>query len=144
MRGQIKWFSSERGYGFITDERNEDHHFSVRDVVGPVLPEGGEPAEFDAGHGCRGAFARKVRVVGPPRVNARSPRTRDDRITCAYCQRQMVPRVITYQGDVERTVCPFCSGIHQDFAPDFSISWRTVGWMLLGVGIVAIVLAVQL
>jgi cold shock protein len=144
MRGRVKWFSNERGYGFITDERNEDHHFSVRDVVGPLLPHGGEPAEFDAGHGGRGAFARKVRVVGPAPVKARSSYVRDDRITCGYCQRQMVPRVIAYRGNVERTVCPFCSGIHQDFAPDFSISWSTVGWMLLGVGVVAIVFVVQL
>jgi len=34
MRGKVKWFSRERGYGFITDEQARDHYFSVQDVRG--------------------------------------------------------------------------------------------------------------
>lgn len=130
MRGRIKWFSTERGYGFITDERNEDHHFSVRDVVGAELPNGGESAEFDAGHGGRGAFARKVRVVAPRPGKVCQGRARDDRVLCNYCQRKMVPRLITYRGDVERTVCPFCTETYEDFTPEFP---RLVLW-ILGIG----------
>ena len=32
MRGKVKWFSMERGYGFVTDEEARDHYFAVRDV----------------------------------------------------------------------------------------------------------------
>lgn len=51
----------------------------------------------------------------------------------------MVPRVITYRGNVERTVCPFCGETYLDFVPDMSISWRAVGWTVLAaVGIVTL------
>ncbi len=63
----------------------------------------------------------------------------DDRVVCGACQRRMVPRVITYRGNVERTVCPFCGETYLDFVPDMSISWRAVGWTVLAaVGIVTL------
>lgn len=140
MRGRIKWFSTERGYGFITDERNEDHHFSVRDVVGAELPNGGGSAEFDAGHSGRGAFARRVRVVAPAPGKADQARARDDRVICGNCQRRMVPRLITHRGNVERTVCPFCTETYEDFTPDFP---RLVLW-ILGIGVALSVLSTLL
>ncbi len=56
---------------------------------------------------------------------------------CRGCGRRMVPRVITYRGSVDRTVCPFCAETYLDFTPDLSISWRAVVWTLLAAGIVA-------
>lgn len=32
--GSVKWFSTEKGYGFIRDAHGIDRHFAVRDVVG--------------------------------------------------------------------------------------------------------------
>lgn len=62
----------------------------------------------------------------------------DDRVVCGACGRRMVPRVITYRGSVERTVCPFCGETYLSFAPDFSISWRAVGWAVLVAACIAI------
>jgi hypothetical protein len=31
----------------------------------------------------------------------------------------MVPRLITYRGEVLRTVCPFCAETYEDFTPEF-------------------------
>lgn len=56
---------------------------------------------------------------------------RDDRVFCRCCGRHMVPRLITYRGDVLRTVCPFCAGTYADFTPEFP---RIVLW-ILGVGV---------
>jgi cold shock protein len=41
----------------------------------------------------------------------------DDRVICRGCGRRMVPRLITYQGNICRTVCPFCTEIYEDFTP---------------------------
>lgn len=37
MKGMVKWFSQEKGYGFIIVEGNQDYFFGVRDVIGVVL-----------------------------------------------------------------------------------------------------------
>ena len=43
----------------------------------------------------------------------------DDRVCCGSCGRRMVPWMVTYQGEILRTVCPFCTETHQDFTPEF-------------------------
>ena len=43
----------------------------------------------------------------------------DDRICCGSYGRRMVPRIVTYQGEILRTVCLFCTETHQDFTPEF-------------------------
>jgi cold shock protein len=131
MRGRVKWFSTERGYGFITDVQNRAHRSTVRDVIGGALPTGCETTEFDPVSGDRGASARRVRVIASAPVGWRAARSQDDRVICRHCGRPMVPRVITYRGAVERTVCPFCANTHQDLNPTVSLSARTVGWILL-------------
>jgi len=52
---------------------------------------------------------------------------RDDRVICPTCGRHMVPRLITYRGDIERTVCPFCASTYEDFTPEFP---RALLWSL--------------
>lgn len=58
----------------------------------------------------------------------------DDRVLCQSCGRRMVPRLITYRGDVQRTVCPFCTGTYEDFTPEFP---RVVFW-ILGIVVVCV------
>lgn len=72
--------------------------------------------------------------------NRRVPWASDDRVVCGGCFRSMVPRVLTYRGDIQRTVCPFCGVTYLDFTPDLSVTWRMVGWTVL----VALCLAVLL
>jgi hypothetical protein len=59
--------------------------------------------------------------------DSRNARVNDDRVVCHNCGRRMVPRLITYRGDVERTVCPFCASTYQEFAPTFP---RVLAWIL--------------
>lgn len=35
--------------------------------------------------------------------------------------------LITYQGDIQRTVCPFCTETYEDFTPEFP---RVLLWIL--------------
>ena len=57
----------------------------------------------------------------------------DDRVCCGSCGRRMVPRIVTYQGEILRTVCPFGTAIHQDFTPEFPsvIIWMSVVCVVL-------------
>jgi cold shock protein len=67
-RGRVKWFSEEKGYGFIEDEESgEDFFVHYTEIVGEgfrTLEEGGE-VEFEVVEGQRGRKqASRVEVVG--------------------------------------------------------------------------------
>ncbi len=61
-RGTVKWFSDQRGYGFIATEGAEEvfvHHASIEGNGFRTLREG-EQVEFDLKSGDRGAEAAHV------------------------------------------------------------------------------------
>ena len=64
--GTVKWFNSEKGFGFIAREGEADVfvHFSAIQGSGYRSLEEGQRVEFDVGPGRKGEEATNVRVVG--------------------------------------------------------------------------------
>jgi CspA family cold shock protein len=63
-RGTVKWFSDQKGYGFITpDEGGEDLfvHYSNIEGEGFRALQEGQAVEYEAGQGRKGPEATKVR-----------------------------------------------------------------------------------
>ncbi|GIP21215.1 MULTISPECIES: cold shock domain-containing protein [Paenibacillus] len=62
MKGTVKWFNAEKGYGFISVEGGEDVfvHFSAIQGEGFKTLEEGQEVEFDITEGNRGAQAANV------------------------------------------------------------------------------------
>ena len=64
--GTVKWFSPEKGYGFITpDDGSADVfvHFSAIAGEGYKNLDEGQKVEFEVTQGPKGAQASNVRVI---------------------------------------------------------------------------------
>lgn len=65
-RGRVKWFSGEKGYGFIAQEDGGDDlfvHFSAIQSEGYRSLNEGDVVTFDVGQGQKGPQARNVVVT---------------------------------------------------------------------------------
>ncbi|MCT4606499.1 MAG: cold-shock protein [Marinisporobacter sp.] len=65
MTGTVKWFNSEKGYGFITTEEGNDvfAHFSQINKEGFKTLEEGQNVTFDVVEGAKGPQAENITVL---------------------------------------------------------------------------------
>lgn len=68
VNGTVKWFSQEKGYGFLQREGGADVfvHYSAIDGSGFKVLYEGEPVEFDIIEEAKGPKAAAVVRLNPP------------------------------------------------------------------------------
>lgn len=64
-KGKVKWFNSQKGYGFITSESGSDLfvHFSAITGEGYKTLEEGQEVQFDVEKGPKGDQATNVSKI---------------------------------------------------------------------------------
>lgn len=61
-KGTVKFFNSSKGFGFITEEGNNEEHFvHVSGLIDEVRE--GDAVEFDLSEGKKGLNAVNVKVI---------------------------------------------------------------------------------
>jgi CspA family cold shock protein len=64
-QGTVKWFSDQKGYGFIEQENGEDifvHHSEIQGTGFKTLSEG-DYVTFEVGAGQKGPAAQNVEKI---------------------------------------------------------------------------------
>ncbi len=64
-KGTVKWFNSQKGFGFISDEQGNDVfvHFSGLAMDGFKSIDEGQSVTFDVEKGARGMQAVNVQIA---------------------------------------------------------------------------------
>ncbi|MDE5018609.1 cold shock domain-containing protein, partial [Francisella tularensis subsp. holarctica] len=55
----------------------------------------------------------------------------DSRITCPSCTRNIVPRMITYKGAPEKSVCSYCAALIKRFDNFTILPFLTIGIIVI-------------
>ncbi|MDE1768125.1 MAG: cold shock domain-containing protein [Candidatus Micrarchaeota archaeon] len=63
MKGKVKMFNLERGFGFITGEDGKDTYFHKTSIQGGAAISVGDSVEYDVEQGDRGTRAKNVKKV---------------------------------------------------------------------------------
>lgn len=108
MVGRVKWFSQEKGYGFILGQDGTDRYVHHRNIAENSPLWEGDVVAFKHAESKKGARAEAVRVL-------RTKRKIEDRAVCKGCGRKMIPRVIFSGGVPDYSICPFCGVIYKKF-----------------------------
>lgn len=87
MQGKVKWFSTEKGYGYIVGQDGQDYYFHVRDVQGEYLPKNGDSATFTAKDGNKGPRAFSVNIIDKAPTPSNNS-SKDDRVVCSSCNKK--------------------------------------------------------
>jgi len=127
MEGTVKWFSEEKGYGFIVGDDGIERYFNVRSINGATLPNNGSTVTFTSAEGNKGPRATNVEIMHQATQHT------DDRVQCQHCNKRIVPRIITDRGTLSHSVCPFCGGTVKNF--------NSYGWVI---GVIVFVIFVIL
>lgn len=136
--GTVRWFSQEKGYGFITADNGDDVFMHVKNLEDRrFIPASGDGVRFVITRRPKGLQAVKIQHspehASVPLTATRSDsmhqhaqnnKSTDNRPACSGCGRRMVPRIITHRGHLDRSVCPFCGTTHQRFAGNY------IGWVV--------------
>jgi CspA family cold shock protein len=63
MKGKVKMFNAERGFGFITGEDGKDTYFHKTAVEGGAALAVGDSVEYEVEAGERGTRAKNVKKI---------------------------------------------------------------------------------
>ena len=147
MKGTVKWYKTDKGYGFITGEDNQEYWFHISVMPPQSRPAPGDAVEFTHEMGPKGPRARQVTLLHKGEHPSSRGVSHSSRTTCNHCGKSMVPRIITgpplnagrggWTPVPKYSLCPFCGQTHQVFPP--SASELTSQRLLIAAGVVAVV-----
>lgn len=65
LKGTVKWFSKEKGFGFITSEEGQDYFVHFSGIVGEGFKNlvEGQAVSFVVEEGAKGPIAKEVTVA---------------------------------------------------------------------------------
>lgn len=114
MKGRIKFFSENEGYGFIQGEDGIEYYFNIHDIKSfTSVPKMGDSVTFEVTPNKKDNLFIACEVI----ISSNDTNNKDQRVTCPKCHKKVVPRLSMQDGVPAASFCPFCGGLIKDFTP---------------------------
>jgi len=120
MQGTIKFYNKEKGYGFIyTNEHDKDIYFRISQWKNPSVPNGNDDVSFETKESPKGLEAINITCTKTAEEKKQEKKkeksSHNEPLRCLSCGNYYrVPRMITFHGTPQRTVCPHCGKTIKD------------------------------
>ncbi len=125
MKGRIKKYNSDRGFGFIEDLRGDEYFFHKNNWWDNSSIQVGLIVRFNTKETKKGVEAIKVSPMKGAKAEevkiekSITQQRRDDRVHCPKCFKKIVPRMVFSNGQPHKTVCPYCAAEVRRFTKCF-------------------------
>lgn len=120
MKGRIKFFSENEGYGFIQGEDCIEYYFDIHGIKSfTSVPKMGNSVTFDVSPNKKDNLftANNVEIS----TSDTDTKKEDQRVTCPKCHKKVIPRLSMQDGVPAASFCPFCGGLIKDFTKDSNL-----------------------
>ena len=133
MKGMIKFYNKDKGFGFVVGENNQDYYFNQKVIPFGHIPNSGDMIEFEVSdkptsNKHKEPTIAKMTLTGEQAKGTHD--TNDSRIECPHCHKKIMPRLVTYYGQANRSLCPLCGGVVAEFGREFKISKWTIAFIV--------------
>lgn len=110
MKGTVKFYQEQKGYGFIfSSEINEDIYFNIKEWKNESIPNGNDEVEFQLDENKKGKFALNINLLKSAlEKKEEQSAKKDDRIICFNCNKKIVPRIMYLNAAPYSSHCPYC------------------------------------
>lgn len=135
MKGMIKFYNKDKGFGFVVNENNQEYYFNHSVIPSGKIPNSGDIVEFKVDILSGRLPNQKVPIKEMQILDKHMSKSfkkrgnnglqhHDDRPTCPKCNRKATPRLVTLSGMPEKSLCPYCGGVIQQFMSPMGIVVR--------------------
>ena len=111
MKGTIKFYNKEKGFGFIFDEETKtDLYFHINDWKNGSVPNGNDDVEFELSK-SQNNKPKAINIILIKSADEKKQENfgkNDDRVICPGCNKKIVPRITTFKGTAINSLCPYC------------------------------------
>lgn len=120
MKGMVKFYNKEKGFGFVVSENNQNYYFNHEVIPFGHMPNSGDMVEFEVSdqptsNKHKEPTIAKMTLTGEQATGTNAQNPNDNRVECPHCHKKGYPRIVTYRGYAARSLCPFCGEVVSDF-----------------------------
>ena len=136
MKGMIKFYNKDKGFGFVVGENNQDYYFNQKVIPFGHIPNSGDMIEFEVSdkptsNKHKEPTIAKMTLTGEQATGINN--SNDSRVECPHCRKKIIPRLLTHYGNAYRSLCPLCGGVVAEFPTqeEFKISKWIIAFIVL-------------